>query len=173
MDVDEIGRRSPTGISMECPICDGRIRPGDEHCPSCRRTLTSGERFALHGGRAAESQVMRAIGPVAHGRFGLVVAAVLVSVHGFIYGGMLHSHAIIGCGSILTCLLVGLFFVAARYPLAALSAGLCAYIGMEILLALTSPLNLGQNMFSKLLILLALTGGIGTTVAMRRLARRR
>ncbi len=116
---------------------------------------------------------MHAIGARSHGRFGLVVAAVLVAGHGLIYGGMLHSHAIIGCGSILTCLLVGLFFVAARYPLSASLTGLGAYIGMEMILALISPLNLGQNMVSKLLILVALTGGLGATLAMRRRERRR
>lgn len=116
---------------------------------------------------------MRAVGPVAHGRFGLLVAAVLVFVHGFIYGGMLQSHAILGCGSILTFLMVGLFFLAARYPLTALLIALAAYIGVEILLALVSPLNLGQDMIMKLLILVALTGGIGTSLAMRRLQRRR
>jgi hypothetical protein len=116
---------------------------------------------------------MRSIGGASHGRFGLVAAAVLVSIHGLIYGGMLHSHVIIGCGSILTCLLVGLFFVAARFPLMALLTGLGAYVGMEIVMALILPLNAGQNMVLKLLILVALTGGLGTTLAMRRRERRR
>jgi len=157
------------GVSINCATCDNQIRLGDETCSACKRVVTSDEIAALRRRwEAADPEAARRSNDVAYGRASLLVVAGLLFIEALIYGVINESLKTFVFGSALSAMMIGLFFVGRRDPLAAMIAGLTVYVLLEVIAAIATIVSLAQGVLIKFLVIAALITGISAERQLRK-----
>jgi hypothetical protein len=159
-------------VSIQCSACGAKIGLDDARCPSCAREVTRDERAALQRRwEASDPEAARRGDAVAYGRAALLVVGGLAFIEGIIYGIVGESlPAFAFCLAITACM-IGLFFWGRTRPLAAMLMGSAVYLGLQVLAATVSAITLAQGILFKILMALALSGGIGAELHRRKLER--
>jgi hypothetical protein len=159
-------------VSIQCSACGAKIRLGDEHCPSCTRKVTRDELAALRQRWEAGDPAARRRGDaVAYGRAALLIVGGLTFVEGVIYGIIGESIPTFAFSVAITACMTALFFWGKARPLAAMITGGAVYLLLQGLAAMVSAATLVQGIRIRILIVVALAGGIGAEVRRRRLER--
>jgi len=105
---------------------------------------------------------------VAYGRASLLVVAGLLFIEALIYGVINESLKTFVFGSALSAMMIGLFFVGRRDPLAAMIAGLTVYVLLEVIAAIATIVSLAQGVLIKFLVIAALITGISAERQLRK-----
>ena len=120
---------------------------------------------------ASDPEAARRGNAVAYGRVALLLVGGVVFVQGIVYGLIGESLPIFAfCAAIGACM-IALFFWGRARPLAALITGSAVYLGLQALAAVISPVTLVQGLLSKIVVVMALAGGIGAELHRRKLQR--
>jgi hypothetical protein len=154
-------------VSIVCAPCGGEIQLGQRRCPSCNRELTREELGALRARLEASDPVARRSGDkAAYGRFALLVVAGWSVIEGILDGVVGASTSVLAFCGVIAAIMTGLFFWAARRPLAAMVTGLAIYAGLHLVAFLVSPGILLQGLRVKILIVFG--AGIAAELSFRR-----
>jgi hypothetical protein len=157
-------------VSIQCSTCGAQIRLGEESCASCGRKISRDESDALRRRwEAADPEAARRSDVVAHGRAALLVVAALAFMDAIVYGVIGESVPTLAFDLVITASMIALFFVGARRPLGAMVAGLTVYLVLQVAVAMVSWSALAQGVFFKVLVVVALTTGIGAEAYRRKL----
>ena len=156
-------------VSIQCSTCEGQIHLGDERCASCQRLATRGEVDALRRRwEASDPEAARRGDAVAYGRLALVIVAGLSFLEALVYGVIGESLPAFAFGVAISVAMIALYLWGKNRPLAAMVLGLAVYLLLQLLAAIASLSTLAQGILIKVLIVVALSGGIGAELSLRR-----
>jgi hypothetical protein len=163
------GVDAATFVSIQCSVCHGQIRLGDQLCPACGRTLTEDELDALRRRwEGSDPEAARLGNAVAYGRATLLAVAGLSFIEALIYGVIGESLPTLAFGGVISASMIALFFWGRRRPLPAMVVGVAVFLGLQVLATIVSVAALAQGFLLKIFVLGAFAGGIGAELNRRR-----
>jgi hypothetical protein len=155
-------------VSIDCATCGARIRLGDERCPGCQRATTRDQKRALRQRwESSDREVAKSSDSSYWGRLAIAVVAFLSTGQGlflfFVEEGLPAKWI---TGSAL--LLWAAFVLSLRSPLWGCVAALAIYGVSWLAQIALAPAAALSGMELRILLVLALTSGLGAELRIRR-----